>query len=658
MKTNYFAKAPADVIASEIEAKFLEYEMWLDKSGLRHKVQELYSGFYNFDKAGGFKITKNADGSVSHISVNHYKNLIQRLHSLTTQSKLAFTPRATNSDAKSQLQSDFAKGLLEYYAEEKHMNTVLSDAVLMSLIMLESFVYCPWNFNKGEEVAAGNPGDNPVRAGDQEYFVLPAFDVARSTTMKESPYYIIRQRVSRWDLAAQHPEFEQEILNSSIDNNPMSRLYTPFDSDFTGQTDDDVTHIYTLIHDKTTSVPKGRVTVICGSKVLTDSVLFYKTMPITRMSSGEVFETIVGDSPATSLLSLQQAIDALSTATLSNNLNFSMQNIWSPTAINIQNISQGQNLVISAQKPEALQLTESSKETYNQIENLKSDQQLLSGINATTRGNPDASIKTAGGQALALAQAVQFVDSIQKNYARVAGDVGTITIHNLQKFCSVPRLAYLGGQSRASYVKEFTADDIDKVDRVSVDLGSPLVQNISGRYQMIQEWTQQGMITDPKVALNFLRTGEIDSATEDDFKDKILIREENEQIRKGILPTVIAFDIHPEHINKHKAMAADPAIRDNPQILQVLLQHVQDHINTQKSLDPDLAAILGLQPLPSQMMPPPGPMGPEGPPPGPGSGPPPPQMDLPNAPQGTPPQAEQALADQQANIPPAPEPNV
>ena len=645
MRSQYFAKAPEDVIASEIEAKFADYEKWLDKSGLRHKVQELYSGFYNFDKAGGFKITKNQDGSVSRISVNHYKNLIQRLHALATQSKLAFTPRATNSDAKSQLQSDFAKGLLEYYSDEKNMNTVLSDAVLMSLIMMESFIYCPWNFNKGEEVAAGEPGEQPVRTGDQEYHVLSGLDVARSTTMRETPYYIIRQRVNRWDLAAQHPKLEQEILGSSVESRPESRLYTPFDSDFTGQEDDDVTNIYTLVHDKTSSVPKGRVTVICGGKVLSDSVLFYKSMPVTRMSSGEVFETVVGDSPATSLLCLQEAIDALSTATLSNNLNFAMQNIWSPTAIDIQQISQGQNLVISAQKPEALQLTESSKETYTQIENLKGDQQLLSGINATTRGNPDASIKTAGGQALALAQAVQFVDAIQKNYARVAGDVGTITIHNLQKFCSVPRLAYLGGQSRASYVKEFTAEDIESVDRVSVDLGSPLVQNVSGRYQMIQEWTQQKMVTDPKVALNFLRTGEIDSATEDDFKDKVLIREENEQIRKGIAPTVIAFDIHPEHIIKHKAMAADPAIRENPQILQVLLDHVQQHLDQQKLLDPDLAAILGLQPLPSQTMA-------MGPPPGPEQG------QLPNAPPGTPPQAEQALAEQQANQPPQPEPPV
>lgn len=654
MRAQYFAKAPPDVIASEIMAKFSEYEKWLDKSGLRHKIQELYSGFYNFDKAGGFKLTKNADGSITRVSVNHFKNLVQRLHSLTTQSKLAFTPRATNSDAKSQLQSDFAKGLLEYYATEKSLNNVLSDSVLMSLIMLESFIYSPWNFNLGDEIAAQpndqgmiDPNAEIVRSGDQEYHVLSALDCARSTTLKETPYYIIRQRVNRWDLAAQNPTFEQEILNSSIETKPESRLYTPFDTDATGQTDDDVTHIYTLIHNKTSAVPKGRVTVICGGKVLSDKTMFYKSMPVSRMSSGEIFETVVGDSPATSLLGLQQAIDALSTATLSNNLNFAMQNIWSPTAIDIQSISQGQNLVISAQKPEALQLTESSKETYNQIDNLKNDQQLLSGINATTRGNPDASIKTAGGQALALAQAVQFVDSIQKNYAKVAGDVGTITIHNLQEFCSVPRLAYLGGQSRASYVKEFTAEDVAAVDRVSVDLGSPLIQNVSGRYQMMQEWTQQGMVTDPKIALNFLRTGEMDSATEDDFKDKILIREENEQIRKGVLPTVIAFDIHPEHIIRHKAMAADPAIRENPEVLQVLLDHIQHHLDQQKMLDPDLAAILGLQPLPSQSMP-------MGPPPGPEIQ----GQPLPNTPEGTPPQVEQGLQEQQANLPPTPEPNV
>ena len=97
-------------------------------------------------------------------------------------------------------------------------------------------------------------------------------------------------------------------------------------------------------------------------------------------------------------------------------------------------------------------------------------------------------------------------------------------------------------------------------------------------------------------------------------------------------------------------MAADPAIRENPEILAVLLQHVQDHIDQQKMLDPDLAAILGLQPLPSQTMPPPIP----GQPPG-------PEMQgqpLPNTPPGTPPQAEQALAEQQAALPPTPEPNI
>jgi hypothetical protein len=68
-----------------------------------------------------------------------------------------------------------------------------------------------------------------------------------------------------------------------------------------------------------------------------------------------------------------------------------------------------------------------------------------------------------------------------------------------------------------------------------------------------------------------------------------------------------------------------------------LLEHMQMHIDEMKSIDPDLAAILQLMPLPSQqMLPPPGPdagVGPEV------SGMP----GLPDVPSNAPPEAQQAL---------------
>jgi hypothetical protein len=70
----------------------------------------------------------------------------------------------------------------------------------------------------------------------------------------------------------------------------------------------------------------------------------------------------------------------------------------------------------------------------------------------------------------------------------------------------------------------------------------------------------------------------------------------------------------------------------DPQVNQAVLQHIQAHIEAYKNLDPDLAAILNLPPLPSmqmQMVPPEQGVPEVG------------GQNLPPAPQGTPPQVEQ-----------------
>ena len=118
-----------------------------------------------------------------------------------------------------------------------------------------------------------------------------------------------------------------------------------------------------------------------------------------------------------------------------------------------------------------------------------------------------------------------------------------------------------------------------------------------------------GVLKDPKLIIEFMRTGQVDSLTEDQFKDSILIRSENEMMLRGEAPMVMNTDNHPQHILEHKDIASDPEIRNNPQLMEILSQHLIDHLDANKNMDIDLAAVLGLQPLPSQqqqLQPPPG----------------------------------------------------
>jgi hypothetical protein len=175
---------------------------------------------------------------------------------------------------------------------------------------------------------------------------------------------------------------------------------------------------------------------------------------------------------------------------------------------------------------------------------------------------------------------------------------------------------------------------------VSVDLGNPILQTVGGRFDLIQEWTKMGILQDPVKAVEFLRTGQVDSLTEDKFKDSILIRSENEMLKKGELPPVMITDMHPAHILQHKEVLNDPDSRNDPKVTEATTQHLMDHIAAYKNMDPDLAAILQLQPLPSMQA-------------GPAPQEPNPEVEgqnIPNTPQGTPPDIAQGFETTMNNI--------
>lgn len=638
----YWAAKPSDEIGDEIKQKFMEYKKWLVDTGHAYKMQASFNTYYGFGSDGSFGIDTFSDGK-SRIQVNHYKNLLNRLYNLCTQAKLSWQTRARNSDSRSQIQSDFAKGLLEFYQDEKGLSRHAAQAVEMALVLFESFIHLPWDMTKGEDVRPLADG-SILKKGDQDIQVFTPYKVARSRTATTLPWYIIEMTGNRFELAALYPQFESEILaaprpdQSSI---RYDRLYSPYNQMRVVQEDDSIL-FYVFYHPKTPALPQGRQTTVIGDAVVEDSPLKYQKVPVVRMAAGQILSEVVGDSPASSLVSLQEALDRLFGAVVTNNLNGAIHNIYSPDPnLSISKINDGMNLITATQAPTAVSMVGSSPETYKLIDSLIQNQQLLSGVNSTARGVPESNAKTAGGQSLMIAMAIQSISDLQANYAKAASEIGTIIINNLQTFASQPMLAYIGGSSRKAYVKEFTNEDIAEVDRVSVDLGNPLLQTVGGRFDLIQTWMQMGMVKDPAKVVEFLRTGESDSLTEDQFKDSVLIRSENEMLKKGEVPPVLVTDLHPQHIIEHKSVLNDPESRLDPKVFGVVSEHLQAHIDAYKTMSPDLAAILGLAPLPSMQQPP----APDAP------GPKVAGEPLPDTPEGTPEQISQGYDDAMNQLP-------
>lgn len=603
--TRYWATAPLDEIVNEMNAKVALYDNWLSTSGYADRMRTNYNRYYGLDAQGSLRLQKNTDGSLTRISVNHHRNLLQHTHILITQSKVAFKSRARNTDSKSQLQASFGNGLLEYYLEEKALGRVLSKAAESALVFSEAFVEAAWDLHKGKELREDATTGQMIRAGEQTYAVRTPFDVVRDPAASEgNTWYIVRKLVNKWDLAAMYPQYSDGILDHDVEQSVSERIDNP--SSFGGLTQDrdDLVETWTLYHDRTPAVPAGRVTLVCGEQVLENGPLRYTKPPVFRLSAGDMLESIAGHSIGFDILPISEAINAIFSAVVSNNVNFGVQNVWCPDPnLNVAKISDGMNLFTSAEEPKALQLTQSSPESYKLIDLLVNHSQVISAINSTARGNPEASLKSGNSLALVLSTAINFVSELQKAYSEMAGEVGTCTIENIQRFASEPMIAAIGGKSKRSYVKEFTADDVADIDRVTVELGNPVAQTFAGRLDMATQWMQQGWIKSPQEYVSVLQTGSTEGLTEDQFHENILIRSENELMREGVNPPVMLTDNHVMHILSHRCVSADPATRADPAIMEANLAHIQEHINQMRMVPPDLAAIIQQAPLPSQQAP-------------------------------------------------------
>ncbi len=608
LSTTYWASLPSEQIASAVNEKMDDYLQFLEASGHAQKIQKSYDLYYGFGSlGGGGRGVEMQDDSISKITVNHYKNLLSRISTMTTQAKLSFKAKAVNSDSKSLLEADFAEGLLAAEVD-RGMGKTTSAMVETAVVMYGAYVYAPWNRFAGDAVAA--KGESKVFAGEQEFHNLNSFSVARSTSQEDSDWYIVDTTANRWDLIASYPDHASDLLSAgnSEEINPR-QLVTPFSNrQGLAMSDNDSVVVRTLLHKKTKALPSGRVTVIVGSTVIEDTDFYYKSMPVVSMKAASILGEVLGDSPASSLVGLQEVIDRVYSANITNVMNGAVSNIYcADPNVSLSSIQPGMNIINATSPPVALALTGVSPDSVNLINDAINQSTLLSGLNNTAKGNPESSLKSGTSLSLILSTAIQFISSIQQSYAQSTAELATIVIHNLQSFCKVEKLAYVAGVANKQMAKTFKADDLQGIDRISCELGNPVTQNVSGRMELVQMLIQNQVIKDPAKIDEFLRTGNWESLTEQSWSEATLVREENEMLRRGQKPIVMLTDNHPRHIQEALSVLYSQEARKDPLVTEAVLAHVNEHIEMMKQLPPDLAAILGVQPLPSQQMPPPGP---------------------------------------------------
>jgi hypothetical protein len=158
-------------------------------------------------------------------------------------------------------------------------------------------------------------------------------------------------------------------------------------------------------------------------------------------------------------------------------------------------------------------------------------------------------------------------------------------------------MAAISGLNNTSEMVTFKSDDIKSINRVIVDSGNALMQSTAGRAQVAENLLQMGLIDNVDKYLMVLNTGNLDYLTDGKIDNLTLIKSENESLVRGEAQQAIWSERHSMHIKEHMEVLNDPELKKDAVLVQLVLDHVQEHVNLLRTTDPILLSYIGEQPV-------------------------------------------------------------
>jgi hypothetical protein len=620
----YFAARSPKKCAAALMQKSESFYQVLRSNAYLDKLEKMYQYYYgNFSDGAGHEVTFTGEqGELVQMPVNHFRNLARNIYNMIIANRPTMEPIAINSDYKSLSQTYLAKNVLDYYMQEKGLEEAINDSVEMALVLGAAFIKMSWNSMRGNIFESDPETGEPVRDGEMEFTVLSPLDVVVDGTKErwDNEWVITRTYVNRYNLIAKYPELAKDIIQLETKNNSNNTRLGYFSNDNT----DDIP-VYEFFHKQTEAMPDGRYLVYLSQDIIVyDGPLPYRNIPVYRLAPSTIMGTPYGYSDMFDVYPIQEMMNAIYSSISSNQNAFLVQSVFVKRGsdMTIESLEGGLNVIEANEAPQSIQLTQTPKEAFDFLNMLVQASETIVGVNSVTRGNPEASLRSGTSLALVQSMSIQFQSGFQKSYVKFIENVGTSLIEILKDYATAPKMIAIVGKNKAPLLKQFKGDMIKDVHRVSVRVGNPLAKTIAGRVQMAEQMAQMQLIKNPEQYFQVVETGSIDTMMEGDMSDLLNIKRENELLMEGSPVMANILDRHRMHIMEHRTVINDPELRANPELYTAVMNHIQEHINMLRTVDPDLLLLVGEQPLMNPMMPqmPGAPMIPEGAPPMPGAG--------------------------------------
>lgn len=616
----YFAARSPDKTASDLLAKSRTYFNVLESNRYLDKIRDMFRFYYgNFDDASkSHEISFTGEqGELVRLPVNVFRNLARHIHSMITANRPVLEAQAVNGDYKSLSQTYLANGILDYYMRQKGLEETVVDAAEMATVLGAAYVKMEWNAMAGEIHDADPETGEAEYEGELEFSLLSPLDVVVDGTKERweaSEWVLTRTYINRYNLIAKYPEKAEDIMTMDTKNVATNYRLALFSNDDT----DDIA-VYEFFHKKTGAMPNGRYMLFVSDDIiLLDLPMPYRSIPVYRLCPSKIMGTPYGYTDMYDVFPMQEALNSLYSAMMTNNNASMVQNVFVKRGSDLTtaSLAGGLNIVEGNEKPEAINLTATAPETYQFAELLSHLADTQVGVSSVTKGAPEASLRSGNALALVQSMSLQFQSPFQQQYVKFLENIGTTLLDILKDYATTPKLITLVGKNKRPYLKEFTGDMIGDIKRVKVDVGNPLSRTLAGKNEIANNLLQSGQI-DAKQYIQVLETGDLESLLHSDMADLLLIQSENEWLMEGKDVYADVFDNHDLHLREHRAVISDPELRQNPELMRKVHDHMQEHIDMMRTVAPDVLQILKIQPLQPAQAPqaggalPPGPIGQE-----------------------------------------------
>lgn len=595
----YWMKLPAKDLAQKLESYHGRYfsssfnpiwQTWQKNSYAYYSaVLESQSWFSSLSYKG-------EQGELVEMRVPQARSFIRQLLTLITKQKLAFNAIAQTTDREVVEEMRIANALMEHIVKEQQLDLLGEKMVEAGLVLGSSFIKTCWRTDQGEAYAEDPDSGAILYTGDLEISIPHITDMLYDFTVDQwdhLDWVEVRVRRNRWNLIAQHPNLEREILSlpSVVDQKTVQ--------DYFGFEENDFIYVYEVFHKPTPSMPQGRMMFYSDHQtVYFDGENQYGCIPVEQYKPEPIMGMGFGYPMISSLLPAQEMYDHEFSATATNHAAFGVQNITVARGADLQAQELlGMNLlsytpqsVPGGGKPEALQLTMDSPQSPKFREELLSVMGQMSNINSAVRGEVGSNM---AGVAIATltTNALEFLNSYTKSYQITLEKTMYHSVNSYRRFAKLPRLVRLTGKNNQALSKEFTGSMLEPIEGVKIQSTNPLMQTMAGRLDIAEKLSGSGLIKTVQEYVAVLDGEPLTMLIQNDLSESDLKEQENQDFLEGKPVYALALDDHAGHIQKHKSLLNDTSVRRNSDMVKSILDHIEQHNQLFKTTDPALQAM-------------------------------------------------------------------